>query len=329
MSEVFSIQLSNHTTQPDGKTGVWLDLPATVEQVQAAMGQIGVTQDNPWDYFISGFSSPEGRHLAIPHDMALSSGVNELNFLAVRLEKLNDYEIGTLNAALQQKNTEMRTIWRMIDYADNLDYYVNLPDVRTVAQLGDYYLNRSGMVDMPDEWKPAIDTAVLGKHIAGLEQGAFTEYGYIVKSGDEWRRVYEGQIVPEEYRVLSFPPPQVERDEASRPQPEQTAPASQPVIPIVLNGKNNAERMKEITDKLEAGIQALFESEQYKNYLTAMSKFHNYSFNNTLLIAMQKPDASLVAGYNKWKDEFERHIPARADRDGSTAFVYERGRYFL
>ncbi len=242
--------------------------------------------------------------------MALASGVNELNFLAARLEKLDAYEIGTLNAALQQKNTEMRTISRIIDYADNLDYYVNLPDVRTVAQLGDYYLNRSGMVDMPEAWKPAIDTAALGKHIAGLEQGAFTEYGYIVKSGDQWQRVYEGQPVPDEYRVLSFPPPQVERDEASRPQrePEQTAPASQPVIPIVLTSRNNAERMKEITDKLEAGIQALFESERYKNYLTAMSKFHNYSFNNTLLIAMQKPDASLVAGYNKWKDDFERQV---------------------
>ena len=310
MSEVFSIQLSNHTTQPDGKTGVWLDLPATAEQVQAAMGQIGVTQDNPWDYFISGFSSPEGRHLAIPYDLALASGVNELNFLAARLEKLDAYEIGTLNAALQQKDTEMRTISRIIDYPENLDYFVNLPDIHTVAALGDYYLNRSGMVDMPDEWKPAIDTAALGKHIAGLEQGAFTEYGYIVKSGDQWKQVYEGQIIPEEYRVLSFPSPQVERDEASRPQPqpEQTAPAPQPVIPIVLTGRNNAERMKEITDRLEAGIQALFESEQYKNYLTAMSKFHNYSFNNTLLIAMQKPDASLVAGYNKWKDDFERQV---------------------
>ena len=86
------------------------------------------------------------------------------------------------------------------------------------------------------------------------------------------------------------------------------APQPQPVIPIDLNGKNNAERMKEITDRLEAGIQALFESEQYKTYLTAMSKFHNYSFNNTLLIAMQKPDASLVAGFGKWRDDFEHHV---------------------
>ena len=75
-----------------------------------------------------------------------------------------------------------------------------------------------------------------------------------------------------------------------------------------MNGKNNAERMKEITDRLEAGIQALFESEQYKAYLTAMSKFHNYSFNNTLLIAMQRPDATLVAGYNAWKNKFNRYV---------------------
>ena len=109
----------------------------------------------------------------------------------------------------------------------------------------------------------------------------------------------------------SFPQPEVMRDEIKTRQAAvltAEAPQSQPVIPIDLNGKNNAERMKEITDRLEAGIQALFESEQYKAYLTAMSKFHNYSFNNTLLIAMQKPDASLVAGFGKWRDDFERHV---------------------
>lgn len=100
---------------------IWLDLPTTAEQVAAAMGQIGVTRDNPWDYTVSGFSVPEGRHLAIPYDLALASGVNELNFLAARLEKLDTYEIGTLNAALQQKNTELRTISRIIDYPDNLE----------------------------------------------------------------------------------------------------------------------------------------------------------------------------------------------------------------
>lgn len=87
-----------------------------------------------------------------------------------------------------------------------------------------------------------------------------------------------------------------------------TAQPPQPVKPLVLTGQNNAERMKEITDKLEAGIQAVFDGEQYAAYLKAMSKFHNYSFNNTLLIVMQKPDASLIAGFSTWKNEFERSV---------------------
>ena len=80
----------------------------------------------------------------------------------------------------------------------------------------------------------------------------------------------------------------------------------QKVIPIILNGKDSAERMKEITDRLETGIQQLFDSDRYKAYLTTMAKFHNYSFNNTLLIAMQ--GGQLVAGFNKWKDTFHRTV---------------------
>lgn len=80
----------------------------------------------------------------------------------------------------------------------------------------------------------------------------------------------------------------------------------QKVIPIILNGKDSVERMKEITDRLETGIQQLFDSDRYKAYLTTMAKFHNYSFNNTLLIAMQ--GGQLVAGFNKWKDTFHRTV---------------------
>ena len=73
---------------------------------------------------------------------------------------------------------------------------------------------------------------------------------------------------------------------------------------------NNTEkqRVQELTDKLEQGLQDLFNSDSYRNYLSTMSKFHNYSFNNTLLIAMQKPDATLVAGYKAWQKNFERHV---------------------
>ena len=74
--------------------------------------------------------------------------------------------------------------------------------------------------------------------------------------------------------------------------------------------ENNTEkqRVQELTDKLEQGLQDLFNSDSYRNYLSTMSKFHNYSFNNTLLIAMQKPDATLVAGYKAWQKNFERHV---------------------
>ena len=311
VNEVFSIQLHNRQLNEQGKDGVWLDMPTTTEQLQAALRQIGISADNPQDFFINGYSYPEGQRLALPYDMVLAADVDELNFLAARLGQLDAAEIAELNAALQNPKGGFENIGQIIDFTENADYYVHLPDVHTAAALGDYYLNRSGMVDMPQEWKAGIDTAQFGRHIAQQEQGAFTEYGYIVKSGDEWQRVHEGQPVPEEYRVMAFPQPEVMRDEIKTRQAAvltAEAPQPQPVIPIDLNGKNNAERMKEITDRLEAGIQALFESEQYKAYLTAMSKFHNYSFNNTLLIAMQKPDASLVAGFGKWRDDFERHV---------------------
>ncbi len=72
--------------------------------------------------------------------------------------------------------------------------------------------------------------------------------------------------------------------------------------------KTEKQKVQEITEKLEQGLQELFESEKYKSYLSTMSKFHNYSFNNTLLIAMQKPDATLVAGFKAWQKNFERHV---------------------
>ena len=70
----------------------------------------------------------------------------------------------------------------------------------------------------------------------------------------------------------------------------------------------NAQQVREITDKLEQGIKELFESERFKEYLRSMSKFYNYSFNNTLLIAMQKPEATYVAGYTSWQRNIDRQV---------------------
>ena len=72
--------------------------------------------------------------------------------------------------------------------------------------------------------------------------------------------------------------------------------------------QSNKDRLREITDSIETGIQELFESEKYRQYLRTMSRFHKYSVNNTMLIYMQKPDATHVAGFNKWRDQFSRNV---------------------
>ena len=306
VNEVFSIFLDNRAeAQTGGPHGYWLSLPTSAEQVQETLKEIHITADNQQDLFIGDFSAPEGKPLELPEDLIKTASVDELNFLAAQLQKLDAVELAELNAAMQSP-AKMQTIGQLLDYAENTDCFV-LINAKDNRSLGEYYLNDSGLFVVPDPWKPAIDTDRLGSFIANEEQGTFTDYGYILRTSDEWQRVHEGQPVPEEYRVMAYPAPEILREE-SKVQPEAATPAKapQPVTPILLNGQNSAERMKEITDRLETGIQELFESERYKAYLTTMSKFHSYSFNNTLLIAMQ--GGQLVAGYNKWRDDFHRNV---------------------
>ena len=306
VNEVFSIFLDNRAeAQTGGPHGYWLSLPTSAEQVQETLKEIHITADNQQDLFIGDFSAPEGKPLELPEDLIKTASVDELNFLAAQLQKLDAVELAELNAVMQSP-AKMQTIGQLLDYAENTDCFV-LINAKDNRSLGEYYLNDSGLFVVPDPWKPAIDTDRLGSFIANEEQGTFTDYGYILRTSDEWQRVHEGQPVPEEYRVMAYPAPVILREE-SKVQPEAAPPAKapQPVTPILLNGQNSAERMKEITDRLETGIQELFESERYKAYLTTMSKFHSYSFNNTLLIAMQ--GGQLVAGYNKWRDDFHRNV---------------------
>ena len=316
--EQFAILINSRSRFETGEPGgVWLSMPTTKEQLHEAMRTVGITADNPQDFFINGYSDNENRHIALPYDMVCAADIDSLNLLAARIAQLDPVELPKLNAALQQKQG-FENIGQIIDFTYNVDYFVHIPGVNTSRDLGDYYLNKSGMVQMPEEWKNGVDLAAFGKNAAEQEQGSFTPYGYLVKSGDEWERHFEGRELPEEYRIMSYPKPeQSEQDKIfmDAAATEQTAPATaiepkkpRPVIPIVLTSEKPAEKMKEITDRLEQGITELFDSERYKEYLKVMSRFHNYSFNNTLLIAMQKPDASLVAGFTAWKNNFQRNV---------------------
>ena len=310
-TEQFAILIDSRTRFETGEPGgYWLSMPATKEQLHEAMQSVGITADNPQEFFIHGYSDREDRHIALPYDMVCAAQVDELNFLAARLETLDASGIAALNAATQRRNG-FENIGQLIDFTYNEDFFVHIPEVHNLRELGDYYLNKSGMVQMPAEWKNSIDLIAFGRNAAAQEKGSFTEYGYLVESGDAWEQHFEGRDVPEDYRIMSYPQPTVELDAAPAVQatvPEATPQEPRPVIPIVLTSEKPAEKLKEITDRLEQGIAELFDSERYKEYLKVMSKFHNYSFRNTVLIAMQKPDASLVAGFSAWKNNFERNV---------------------
>ena len=310
-TEQFAILIDSRTRFETGEPGgCWLSMPATKEELHEAMQSVGITADNPQEFFIHGYSDREDRHIALPYDMVCAAQVDELNFLAARLETLDASGIAALNAATQRKNG-FENIGQLIDFTYNEDFFVHIPEVHNPRELGDYYLNKSGMVQMPAEWKNSIDPIAFGRNAAAQEKGSFTEYGYLVESGDAWEKHFEGRDVPEDYRIMSYPQPTVELDAAPAVQaavPEATPQEPRPVIPIVLTSEKPAEKLKEITDRLEQGITELFDSERYKEYLRVMSKFHNYSFNNTLLIAMQKPDASLIAGFSAWKNNFGRNV---------------------
>lgn len=318
MDKTFSILIDSISRFETGTAGgFWLDMPATKEQLHAAMENVGITANNPQDFFIRGYIDNEQNHIALPQDLVCAADIDELNFLSARLTELDPAETLKLNAALQSK-MGFENVGQIIDFTYNTDFFVHVPEAHTARELGDYYLNKSGAVQMPEEWKGGIDLAMFGQHAAEREDGTFTQYGYITKSGDEWERHFEGRDVPEEYRIMSYPQParldpeKVEFDTiATRQAAVLTAepPEVIPVKPIIPTATDPNGKLKEITDRLEQGIADLFNSERFKEYLNVMSKFHNYSFNNTVLIALQKPDASLVMGFNAWKGKgIERSV---------------------
>ena len=167
------------------------------------------------------------------------------------------------------------------------------------------------------ERKTYSDKAAMEKYLAGRIKAydhLFTEITPVIPKEYAQQFKVNGQLLPGytiEGEEVQKQPEVTEKPEPEAAAPVQTEtvtepPAAKPIVPLVISAKDPAGRMKEITDKLEDGIRGIFNSEKYAEYLRAMSKFHNYSFNNTILIAMQ--GGTLVKGYSQWEKEFERHV---------------------
>ena len=320
MSEQFSILIDSRTRFETGEPGgVWLSMPTTTEQLHEAMQRVGITADNPQDFFINGFMNTEQQPFDVPLPVIQSAGLDELNYLGNLLSMQRDEDRDKFTAAVTL-GERAGSIKDLINLAQNLDCYWLYPGVQNEEDYGYYLIDELDELELPEEAKKYFMYEDYGRDAAINDGGRFTEQGYIYNNKNTFTEWYNGKEsdIPREYRVMSFPQPErpdpskVEMDAAAPGQKTaQTAEQPQeprPVIPIVLTSEKPAEKLKEITDRLEQGITELFESERYREYLRVMSKFHNYSFNNTLLIAMQKPDASLVAGFSAWKNNFGRNV---------------------
>ena len=320
MSEQFSILIDSRTRFETGEPGgVWLPMPTTTQQLHAAMESVGITADNPQDFFINGFANTEQQPFDVPLPVIQSAGIDELNYLGKLLEMQGDKDRDKFTAAVTL-GERAGNIKDLINLAQNLDCYWLYPTVQSEEDYGYYLIDELDELELPEEAKKYFMYEEYGRDAAINDGGRFTDQGYIYNNKNTFTEWYNGREsdIPKEYKVMSFPqrsrpdPEKVEMDAAAPGQ--RTAQAAEqtqeprPVIPIVLTSEKPAEKLKEITDRLEQGIAELFDSERYREYLKVMSKFHNYSFRNTVLIAMQKPDASLVAGFSAWKNNFGRNV---------------------
>ena len=323
MSETFSVLIDSRSRFETGELGgAWLSMPTTTEQLHAAMKSVGITAENPQDFFINGFADTEEHPFDVPLPVIQKSSIDELNYLGKLLEMQGDGDRDKFTAAVTLGD-HAGSVKDLINLAQNLDCYWIYPAVRSEADYGYYLIDELDELELPEEAKKYFKYEEYGRDAVQKDRGQFTEQGYIYNNGNTFSQWYNGREndIPKEYCIMGFPEPErpapdkVEKDEAAPGQEAAgqqtqpgTAPQPRPVNPIILTADKPAEKLKEITDRLEQGITELFDSERYKEYLQVMSKFHNYSFNNTLLIAMQKPDASYIAGFNAWKNNFGRNV---------------------
>ena len=233
--------------------------------------------------------------------------LDELNYLSELLKMQFDDDREKFVAAMAYGD-HTRDLQDIINLAQNLDCYWLYPSVKTEEDYGHYLIEELDELELPEEAKKYFMYEEYGRDAAINDGGRFTEQGYIYNNRNTFTQWYDGRDVPEEYRVTPQPPVQEKEQadlDASAVQPAFAT--EQPlVLPIILSSEKPADKMKEITDRLEQGILGLYESDRYADYLRTMSKFHDYSLNNTILIAMQ--GGNLVKGYKQWEKEFDRHV---------------------
>ncbi len=302
---ILSGYLSNLGKYTEGRpAGEWVSFPTTAEHLKEVFDRIGIDGKNYGELHITEYQS------SIPGlagKLTELESLDELNYLGELLKMQFDDDREKFAAAITYGD-HTRDLQDIINLAQNLDCYWIYPSVKTEEDYGHYLIEELDELELPEEAKNYFLYEEYGRDAAINDGGRFTEQGYIYNNRNTFTQWYDGRDVPEEYRVTPQPPVQ-EKEQADLDAAAAiptTATEQPPVLPIILSSEKPANKMKEITDRLEQGILGIYESDRYADYLRTMSKFHDYSLNNTILIAMQ--GGNLVKGYKQWEKEFDRHV---------------------
>ena len=302
---ILSGYLSNLGKYTEGRpAGEWVSFPTTAEHLKEIFDRIGIDGKNYGELHITEYQSSIA---GLAGKLTELESLDELNYLGELLKMQFDDDREKFVAAMAYGD-HTRNLQDIINLAQNLDCYWLYPSVQSEEDYGHYLIEELDELELPEEAKKYFMYEEYGRDAAINDGGRFTEQGYIYNNRNTFTQWYDGRDVPEEYRVTPQPPVQEKEQadlDAAAVQPA-FATEQPPVLPIILSSEKPADKMKEITDRLEQGILGLYDSERYADYLRTMSKFHNYSFNNTILIAMQ--GGNLVKGYKQWEKEFDRHV---------------------
>lgn len=293
-------------------TGEWVSFPTTAEHMKEVFDRIGIDGKNYEEWHFTEYKS-DIKGLA--EHLGEYEHPDELNYLGKLLAMQFDEDREKFSAAIAH-GEYAGSVKDLINLAQNLDCYWLYPDIHNEEEYGHFLIDELNELELPQEAKNYFMYEEYGRDASINDGGEFTGQGYVYNNRNTFTEWYDGKDIPQEYKVTPEFSQQPEQDDnlymdaiGTRQAATLTADAPIPVMPIILQSEKQDDKVKEITDRLQKGIQKIFDSEQYKNYLRVMSSFHDYSLNNTLLIAMQKPDATLVKGFKAWQAKgIERHV---------------------